>query len=106
MKVDIAKFSWAEMCNNSKGKTSASLFCGLVILLVCALSFFLAASTIGLMLLFKYEKNIDVINFFSNLLMQSIGFSAVGASLLGIHRLSKDKPVEENKIEEHGTSQQ
>ena len=92
--MNIAKFSWAEMCNNSKGKTSGSLFAGLVILLTSAFTFVWSSIAIGCMLIFKFDKDANVINFFTMLVMQSIGFAAVGASLLGIHRLSKDKPVE------------
>jgi hypothetical protein len=92
--MNIAKFSWAEMCNNSKGKTSGSLFAGLVILLTSSFTFLWASLSVGGMLIFKFEKDINVINFFTMLVMQSIAFAAVGGSLLGIHRLSKDKPVE------------
>jgi hypothetical protein len=95
----IDKFNWPQMFNNSKGKTSASLFCGSVILLTSAITFLLSAAVMGLMLVFKYEKDINVIGFFNSLLMQSIAFAAVGGSLLGIHRLSSDKPVEEKKNE-------
>lgn len=97
--IGIDKFNWAQMANNSKGKTSGSLFCGVVILLTSALTFFMAAFTMGLMLVFKFEKDVNVINFFNALLMQSIAFAFVGGSLLGVHRLSKDKPVEEEKEE-------
>lgn len=97
--MNIARFSWAEMCNNSKGKTSGSLFAGLVILLASTFTFVWSSIAVGLMLLLKLDKDLNVINFFTMLIMQSIAYAGVGATLLGIHRLSKDKSVVEEKKE-------
>ncbi len=58
--MNIAKFSWAEMCNNSKGKTSGTLFAGLVILLSSAFTFVWSSIAVGLMLLLKFDKDINV----------------------------------------------
>jgi hypothetical protein len=100
--MNIDKFNWAQMFNNSKGKTSGSLFCGVIILLDAALTFFMAAFTMAIMLVFKLENDPNIIGFFNMLLMQSIAFAAIGTSLLGIHRLSKDKPVEAEEIKKEG----
>lgn len=78
--ADIAKFHFAELFNNSKGKTSASILSGLIIVLTGCVCFFIGA----------YNKHNDTI-------VGSGGIITIGAGLLGIRRFTQDKPLTANE---------
>ena len=75
--LNINKFSFVQMFNNSKGKTSPGLVGGLLMIVVACLGFMWSVY-------FKYN---DVI-------MGSGAFAVTGATLLGIRRFTDDKKLE------------
>lgn len=100
LKNGIDQFNWKQMFNNSKGKTSGILLAGFLACIVSTGGFFAAGNLMIIMVIFKLEKDINVINFLNMLVMQSIVFFSLGGTLLGAHRLSKDKPVEDELSKE------
>jgi len=86
---DISKFNFSEMFNDSTGKSDVHLFCGWLVITVGAICF-------------PYTV-LNKLEVYANL---TLAFMTIGGALLGISRLSKDKPlnlsegVEEPKKEE------
>lgn len=74
--ISISKFSFVEMFNNSKGKTSLSL--------VCAFLLVLAGCFIGVKGSFTSH---------SETLIHGVAYATIGASLLGIRRFTNDKEI-------------
>jgi ABC-type multidrug transport system permease subunit len=95
LKNGIDQFNWKQMFNNSKGKTSGTLVAGFIACMVSAGGFFASGNLMMIMVIFKLEKNSEVINFLNMMVMQSIVFFSLGGTLLGVHRLSKDKTVDD-----------
>jgi hypothetical protein len=94
MKIpDMSKFHFPEIFNDSKGKTSPSLVCGVFTCVTALCGIICAGNTIVLMVVFKYEKDPNVIMFLQTLVLQCVVVLGIGVSLLGINRLSKDKPL-------------
>jgi len=93
--VNINKFQWSQLFNDSKGKTSASLVCGVLIVFSSCGGFLTAGISMSIMNIFNIAHNTEDNTFFQMLVMQSIAFATIGATLLGIHRLSKDKEIAE-----------
>lgn len=85
MKPDIHKINFAEMINDSKGRTSPSKFLGLLGGSVSILVFLLC----GISILTKYQDGPNV----QSMAMQSVAMLTVCATLLGIRRFTKDKDV-------------
>jgi hypothetical protein len=76
--MKLSKFSIAEMYSNSKGKTSASLVAGhLLIATGC----------------FMGIKGSFTVN--SETMLQGIAYATLGAGLLGIRRFTSDKEISE-----------
>lgn len=98
--MNIDRFNWPQMFNNSKGKTSASLFCGTVLLLSATINISVSVIIGYTMLIMETIDTEEVTSFSTMIVVQSLAEAAFGGSLLGIHRLSKDKPVEEDKKED------
>lgn len=96
MKLDIQKFKLTELFNDSKGKTSPTLTIGFIACLVALGGIITSGNAVLFMLVFKIERDTNTIGFLQTLLMQCIALFTLGASMLSIHRLSKDKPVQEN----------
>lgn len=93
MKLDISKFKFPELFNDSNGKTDASLVIGFLGCIVSLLGFILAGSSMLFMIIWKIEKDVNVINFLQMMVMQCIALFTLAGGMLGIHRLSKDKTV-------------
>jgi hypothetical protein len=85
MKTNIHKINFAEMLNDSKGRTSPSKFLGLVGGTVSILVFLLC----GISILTKYQDGLNV----QSIAMQSVAMLTVCATLLGIRRFTKDKDI-------------
>lgn len=81
-KLDISKFSFAEMCSNDSGKTSGSGTVGVIVSLVGSFTFFLGA--IDKMFL---SGTVDILS-------QSIIVITIGVGLLGYRKSVKDSPIE------------
>jgi len=73
---DISKFSFKEMFNDSSGKSDIHLFCGFLIVVVSCICF-----------PYTIFSHLEL---YSNL---TLAFLTIGGALLGISRLSKDKPL-------------
>lgn len=90
--MNIQKFEFVEMFNNSKGKTSPMLtlafFGGVVSLLVF---FFCAGATFFMQV---FESKTDVTNLLTNITMQSVGLFTVCMGALTTRRFTKDKDIE------------
>jgi hypothetical protein len=89
MKSNISKFSWSELFSNNDGKTSGSGFVGVIICLVGTLCFFM-----GCLDKMFFTKSIDIVT-------QSIVFVGIGATLLGVRKVTAPKP---KKVEEEEKS--
>ncbi len=95
------------MFNDSTGKTSATLFCGWMIVMSSCGGFVSAGFTMMVMTIFKLEGKPEIIAFHQMMVMQSIAFATIGATLLGVHRFTNDQEVKENKEEvEIGSAKQ
>lgn len=74
--ITVSQFKWAEVFNNSNGKTSLSLICALILILTgCAMGI----------------KSAWIMS--SEIALQGLGFATLGTTLLGIRRITKDKPI-------------
>lgn len=76
--MNIRKFSIAEMYSNSKGKTSASLVAGHVLIATACFMGIKGAYTMHL-----------------ETMLQGLGYATLGSGLLGIRRFTKDKDIPE-----------
>lgn len=97
--MDIDKFNLPQMFNNSKGKTSGSLFCGVILILAGTFNILFSVFVGFISLIFEKGSSTEVTSFSTMIVVQSLAEISFGGALLGIHRLSKDKPIEENKDE-------
>jgi hypothetical protein len=97
-KLDINKFQWKQVFNNSKGKSDAILLGGTLTVFVGLGGFASSGLCILIMVIFHLEKDMNVINFLSNLLLQSLGLVGVGFTALGVDRVKADKDI---KPEDH-----
>lgn len=74
--MNIHKFEFSEMFSDSKGKTSMSLTCALIVVITgCVMGIKGAFSGNG------------------EAMINGLGFIGVGGGLLGIRRFTKDQPV-------------
>lgn len=94
MKIDIQKFHLPELFNDSQGKTSPTLTAGFLACIVALGGILVSGNAVLVMVVLKIERDVQTIGFLQMLLMQCIALFTLGASMLGIHRLSKDKKVE------------
>lgn len=85
MKPDIHKISFAEMLNDSKGRTSPSKLLGLYGGIVSITVFLIC----GISIVTKYQDGPNV----QSMALQSVAMLTVCATLLGIRRFTKDKDV-------------
>ena len=89
MKVDIHKFNWMEMFNDSKGRTSPGKVLGFFGGLISILTFLIA----GIAIVTKYGEGSNI----GNVLMYSVAMFYAAAALLGIRRFTKDKDITETQ---------
>lgn len=85
MKVDLHKFSWAEMFNDSKGRTSTAKVLGFFGGMISILTFLVA----GIAIITKYGEGSNI----EHVLMYSVAMFYAAATLLGIRRFTKDKEI-------------
>ncbi len=76
MTLSIQKFNFAEMFNNSQGKTSLALVSGAVLIVTGCVGFIYGA----------YLKQSETENV-------SLAFATLGSGLLGIRRFTNDKEL-------------
>lgn len=98
--LNINKFNFLQAFNDSKGKTSLSAICGFFITVIGAGGFVSSGLTVLIMVIFKFEKDQNVLNFLNSLTMQSATVIAMGVALVGANRLSKDKEISKETIDE------
>jgi len=84
--MNIHRFRVAEMYSNSKGKTSASLVAGHILIVTGC---------------FMGVKGAFTLN--GESMLQGLAYSTLGAGLLGIRRFTPDKPIDD-KAEEAKTT--
>lgn len=77
--MNLRKFSIAEMYNNSKGKTSASLVAGHILVLT------------GCFMGIKGSLTLN-----SESMLQGIAFAGMGTGLLAVRRYTPDKEISSN----------
>lgn len=77
--MDIHRFSLAEIFSNSKGKSSASLLCGFMMISTACICFVICVS-------FRDAHTGEII-------AGSTAFAASGSVLLGIRRWTQDKEI-------------
>ncbi|MES2829662.1 MAG: hypothetical protein V4687_15985 [Bacteroidota bacterium] len=83
MSIDISKFNWKQLFNDSQGKTSLQLVCGGIGFLVgCA----------GLIIGGLRDHSETLMMHAESLLIMSVG-------VMGLQQLTKDKPLSETVIE-------
>jgi hypothetical protein len=100
MKLNIHEFSWVEMCNDSKGRTSPGKFLALIGGMVSVFTF-LVTSVIALIIAFGSNgSHIEASNLAQNIAMQSVAMLTLCIAHLTTRRFSKDKELEEPKKEE------
>ncbi len=97
MPLNIDKFQLPQLFNDSKGRTSPTLTAGFIACMVSLGGFLMSGNLIIVMVVFKFEKDPNVINFLQMIVMQSIGLFTLGGTMLGVHRLSKDKEITKNE---------
>jgi hypothetical protein len=73
--LNIDRFSFRQMFNDTHGKTSGALFCG----------FWLCIASIAGFLISIFIK-------FNDGILGAIAFAGVGGTLFGIRRFTEDKP--------------
>jgi len=88
MKVNMSKFSWAELFSNNSGKTSGSGFVGVIVSLVGTLCFLM-----GCLDKMFFTNSIDIIT-------QSIILVGIGTTLLGVRKVISGVKPNETKAEE------
>ena len=94
--IDIQKFSWPEMVNDSKGVTSPTKFIGVLASMVAIFCFFICALSTIVILWFTSKSATDygpVLAAFQSIIMQSLAMLTIGTALIATNRLSKDKEI-------------
>lgn len=89
-KLDIHKFSWAELFNDSKGRTSPGRVVGFVGCMVAVLVFGISS----LQAIFTKVTTDQTNMILTTITMQSVALFTISATLLGIRRFTKDKDVD------------
>lgn len=92
--LTMNKLNLGQMFNDASGKTSLILVSGFISLIVGLGGFFMAGNIIGIMLVFKYTKDANVISFFNTLLMQSLALITLASTMIVTDRVSKDKKTD------------
>jgi hypothetical protein len=95
MNLDITKFSFKEMFNNSKGKTSL----GLVICGLFGLAVFIGFVSCGIVIVFETHKEAATKADIGSYSMQCVALAALVIGYLTGRRLTDDKPIENNGTE-------
>ncbi len=95
MTCKMHEFKIVELFNNSQGKTSPSLVVGVCSAFMALGAFGSSGLIIQIMILFRIEQSSEIIGFFGMLVNQSIVLFGMGITLIGVHRMTKDKAIEE-----------
>jgi hypothetical protein len=96
-KLDIHKFSWAELFNDSKGRTSPGRVVGFIGCITAIFVFAIASLEAVFTKLTTDQTNIIL----TTITMQSVALFTVSATLLGIRRFTKDKDVDSSSTSEN-----
>lgn len=81
-KLDVTKFNWKEIFSNNTGKTSGSGFSGVITVVVGLLGFLSGV-------VMHFTTNFAVHG--STVISASITLVGIGAALLGVRKIWKDK---------------
>ena len=90
--LNINKFSWAEMFNDSKGKTSPRLVSGFIGCITACLVF----ASSSMYAVFHTEEN--TVGVITSVTMQAVALFTVASSLFIVGRLTKDKEIQNGNI--------
>lgn len=101
--MDVDKFNWAQMFNNSKGKTSGMLvicfYAGIVSVSCFALVglITIGASVYAMIAQENFARVLptDILNFLNNIMFQSLALFGSAAAGYGARRFTKDKDTTE-----------
>jgi len=97
MALNIDRFNFIQMFNNSKGKTSLMLFSSFIGVITSSLIFTLCGVIAAFMVMFE-AKSTDISNVLTSLAMQSVGLFTVSIGALTTRRFTDDKTItNENK---------
>ena len=91
--LDINKFNFWQMFNNSKGKTSPMLLIAFFSGVIGCTVF--ASCAIVMYVLVVIEAKTDVTTILNSVLMQSVAMVTLALSALGVRRFTKDKEIEQ-----------
>ena len=92
--MDINKFNFAQMFNNSKGKTSPMILIAFLSGIIGCFTF--ASCAIIMYFLVVYEAKNDVTTILNSVLMQSVAMVTLSLGALATRRFTKDKEIEQN----------
>lgn len=92
--MDINKFNFAQMFNNSKGKTSPMILIAVLSGVIGCFTF--ASCAIIMYFLVVYEAKNDVTTILNSVLMQSVAMVTISLGALATRRFTKDKEIEQN----------
>ena len=89
--LNINKFTFAQMFNNSKGKTSPMLF---VAFFGAFVSLFVFSSCAFVMMaLVVHESKTDITGILNSILMQSVALFTLSSGMLTVRRFTQDKEI-------------
>lgn len=91
---DLYKFSWFEIFNDSKGRTSPGKIVGFFACVVSVSVF--AIASLEAVFTRKIDDQTNVI--LTTISMQSVALFTVGSALLAIRRFTKDKDVSTDAV--------
>ena len=104
-KTDINKFNVSQMFNDKEGKTSGMLFISIFACFNATMCFVVVGNIIAISSVYSMISKEpitqllppDITALLNNLLLQSLGLFAMGATGLGIRRLTADKIMQASK---------
>lgn len=90
----INSFRWAQMFNNSKGKTSGMLLMGFYMCAAGVTAFVFSAFFMLILVLSKSPQSFT--NELATLQTQCVAMCALGGTMLGVRRFTNDKKLDTN----------
>lgn len=92
--MDINKFNFVQMFNDSKGKTSSSKFLAIIGGLVSLGTF--SSCAFVMLVLIAHEAKTDITSIVNLVMMQSVALFTICMGVLTTRRFTKDKEIDQN----------